>query len=460
MMGPTMQSISRNSRRQFLKYGMATVGGATVLGGLNRIALAAGKVATVNDYKALVCIFMFGGNDGNNLLIPRDATGYAEYARGRGAALALPRQDLQPLNLTNTAGREFGLHPQMPELAAIINQGKGAVQANVGPLSAPLTRTQYLNQSAPIPPNLFSHSDQQFQWQTSITDSPLRTGWGGRLLDLYLPQNQSQVATALSLVGRSTFLNGAQTSGFSVSSSGRFGLDFYESDTATDPRSVAFRKVLNVQRQHLLEGAWIDTLSRSIETQRSFNSAINAAPALTTVFPNTGLGDQLKTAARLIAARQALGVKRQAFFCSLGGFDTHGEDQLRDQGENLAEVSAAMAAFYNATVELGVANQVTAFTESDFGRDLPANGNRGSDHGWGSHHLIVGGAVNGAKLYGKFPTLVVGGPDDSGGGRWIPTTAVDEYAATFARWFGVTNNELPALFPNIGRFANNLSFLA
>jgi uncharacterized protein (DUF1501 family) len=443
-------------RRQFLKCGAAALGSAAMMSDLARMAHAVGPVS---DYKALVCIFMFGGNDGNNLLVPRDAAGYAEYARGRGQRLALPLQDLQPLTLTNTAGREFALHPRMPQLATIINQGKAAVLANVGPLSAPLTQTQYRNQSAPIPPNLFSHSDQQFQWQTSVTDGPVRTGWGGRLLDLYLSQNQSQVASAVSLVGRSTFLNGAQASGFSVSSSGRFGLDFYQSDTDTDPVSVAFRKILTVQRPHLFEAAWLDTLSRSIETQRVFNNAIHAAPAFQTQFPNTDLGNQLKTAARLIAARNSLGVKRQTFFCSLGGFDTHGEAQLSDQGDNLDNVSRAMAAFYNATVELGVASQVTAFTESDFGRDLPANGNGGSDHGWGSHHLIVGGAVNGAKLYGKFPTLVVDGPDDSGGGRWIPTTAVDEYAATFARWFGVSNSEMPTLFPNIGRFANNLDFL-
>ena len=443
-------------RRQFLKCGMAALGGAAMLGDLTRIAHAVGPVS---DYKALVCIFMFGGNDGNNLLIPRDTAGYAEYARGRGPRLALAQQDLQPLNLTNTGGRQFGLHPDMPQLAAVINQGKGAVLANAGPLSAPLTRTQYRNQSAPIPPNLFSHSDQQFQWQTSVTDLPIRTGWGGRLLDFYLSQNQSQAASAVSLVGRSTFLNGVQASGFSVSSSGRFGLNFYESDSATDPVSVAFRKILAAQRPHLFEAAWLDTLSRSIETQRLFNSAINTAPALQTQFPNSNLGDQLKTAARLIAARNALGIKRQTFFCSLGGFDTHGEGQLADQRDNLATISAAMAAFYNATVELGVASQVTAFTASDFGRDLPANGNGGSDHGWGSHHLIVGGDVRGARLYGKFPTLVVDGPDDSGGGRWIPTTAVDEYAATFARWFGVSNAEMPTLFPNIGRFANNLDFL-
>jgi uncharacterized protein (DUF1501 family) len=403
---------------------------------------------------------MFGGNDGNNLLIPRDATGYAEYARGRGPRLALPLQDLQPLSLSNTGSRAFGLHPQMPALAALINQGKAAVLANVGPLSAPLTQAQYRNQSAPIPPNLFSHSDQQLQWQTSVTDGPVKTGWGGRILDLFLSQNQSQAASAVSLVGRSTFLNGAQASGFSVSASGNFGLDFYQSDTATDPVSVAFRKILTVQRPHLFEAAWLDTLSRSIETQRLFNAAINTAPALQTQFPNSDLGNQLKTTARLIAARSALGVKRQTFFCSMGGFDTHGEGQLSDQGDNLGELSGALAAFYNATAELGVANQVTSFTASDFGRDLPANGNGGTDHGWGSHHLIVGGAVNGAKLYGKFPTLVVDGPDDSGGGRWIPTTAVDEYAATFARWFGVSNSELPTLFPNIGRFANSLGFLA
>jgi uncharacterized protein (DUF1501 family) len=304
------------------------------------------------------------------------------------------------------------------------------------------------------PPNLFSHSDQQTQWQSAAADVSVRLGWGGRVADQIASLNGVQnIATAVAVNGRSFFQQGASVSPFSVSPNGNFGFDAYDATNSTDPLSVAFGEMINVPRPHLFDAAWNDVIKRGISTQRVFQNAINNAAPLTTVFPNSGLADQLKTVARLIAARGALGVKRQVYFCSIGGFDTHGEDQLVDQAELLGTVSDAMAAFYRATVELNVAQQVTSFTMSDFGRDFPANGNGGSDHGWGNHHLIVGGAVQGNKLYGTFPTLRVNGPDDTNGGRWIPTTATEQYAATLARWFGLSATEISATFPTLSRFA-------
>jgi uncharacterized protein (DUF1501 family) len=455
------------TRRSFLQRSSAAALGLAASGGIpfslaTMAAAATRNVAVVSDYKALVCVFLFGGNDGNNLVIPYGVADHATYASGRGV-LAIPRADLTAtlIRPSNTGGREFSLHPSMTQLATLFGQGKAAVLANVGPLTQPLTKKQWDAGGVQVPANLFSHSDQQAQWQIGTSDAAVRSGWGGRLVDLYYPQNTTAIASCLSTAGRSTFLNGQTATGLSISASGRFGFDFYPSDAATDPLAVGFREILNTARAHLFEQAFVDTLRGSIDTQRTFNQAINEAPALATVFPGTGLGEQLSTVARLIAARNALGVKRQAFFVSLGGFDTHGVDQPGDQANLLAEVSDAIGAFYQATVELGVASQVTTFTESDFGRDFPANGNGGSDHGWGNHHLVVGGAVLGGKLYGKFPTLAVNGPDDASGGRWIPTTSVDQYSATMARWFGVGPTDLPLVAPNISRFTlADLGFLA
>jgi len=456
-----------DNRRSFLKRAGATALGLAASGGvpfnLATMATAATRNSlVVADYKALVCVFLFGGNDGNNLVIPYGVADHATYARGRGA-LAIPRDQLAATRLapTNTGGREFALHPSMTRLATLFDNGKAAVVANVGPLVQPVTKLEWDTGTKPVPPNLFSHSDQQSQWQIGTVDSAVRTGWGGRLVDLFYNQNTTSIASCISTAGRSTFLGGQTATGFSISASGNFGFDFYESDTATDPVSVAFREILTNPRAHLFEQAFVDTLRGSIDTQRLFNQAINGAAPLRTVFPRTGLGDQLSTVARMIAARDALGVKRQAFFVTLGGFDTHGVDQLTDQDYLLGQVSEAMGAFYDASIELGVASQVTTFTQSDFGRDFPANGNGGSDHGWGNHHLVVGGAVQGKKLYGTFPTLAVNGPDDAGGGRWIPTTSVDQYAATMARWYGVAAADMALVAPHIDRFLTaDLGFLA
>ena len=455
------------TRRSFLKRASATALGLAASGGIpfnlaTMAAAATRQTLPVADYKALVCVFLFGGNDGNNMVIPYGVADHATYAKGRGA-LAIPLDQLAATRLApnNTGGREFALHPAMTRLATLFGSGNAAVVANVGPLVQPVTKLEWDNGTRPVPPNLFSHSDQQSQWQVGTVDSAVRTGWGGRLVDLFQNQNTTKIASCISTAGRSTFLGGQTVTGFSISASGNFGFDFYESDTATDPVGVAFREILTQPRAHLFEQAFVDTLNGSIETQRLFNQAINGAPPLRTAFPGTGLGNQLSTVARMIAARGSLGVKRQAFFVTLGGFDTHGGDQLTDQDYLLGQLSEAMGAFYDASVELGVANQVTAFTQSDFGRDFPANGNGGSDHGWGNHHLVVGGAVQGKKLYGTFPTLAVNGPDDAGGGRWIPTTSVDQYAATVARWFGVEPAEMALVAPHIDRFPTaDLGFLA
>jgi uncharacterized protein (DUF1501 family) len=439
------------SRRNLVRLGaMAPMMlGGGLMGGLTRAAFA--QTATATDYRALVAVFMFGGNDGNNMLIPLDASGYADYQNGRGR-LGLGRSDLQAINPTNAQGRPFALHPSMGALASLFETGQCAAVANVGPLIQPLTRAQWQANTAQTPPNLFSHSDQQSQWQAGSSDAAVRLGWGGRVADVVASLNGVQnVATAVAVNGRSAFQQGATVSPFLVASNGNFGFDSYDS-TSKDALSIGFGEMINASRSHLFEAAWNDTIKRGITTQAVFQEALNRSTPLVTPFPGSGLGDQLRTVARLIAARSAFGVKRQVFFCSIGGFDTHGEDQLQDQAQLLGAVSEAMSAFYRATVELGVSSQVSAFTMSDFGRDFPANGSGGSDHGWGSHHLVVGGAVKGKQLFGTFPTLRVNGPDDTSGGRWIPTTATEQYSASLGSWFGLSASEIALAFPTLNRF--------
>jgi len=332
--------------------------------------------------------------------------------------------------------------------------------ANLGTLAQPLTKAQYQSSQALKPTNLFSHSDQQFLWNTAMADNSVRAGWGGRLGDRVAAMNASgNLTTCLSVAGNSAFLSGDTIRPFPISPSGRFGLDFYESGTDSVPLSQGISRMLAQPQTNVMDSVWLDILGGSIVNQKQLATALNGAPPFQTAFPDSGLADALKMVARLIAVRSTFGAKRQVFFAGIGGFDTHGEDQPQRQQELLGEVSGAMAAFYNATVELGVGNDVTAFTASDFGRNFPTNG-RGSDHGWGSHHLVVGGSVKGNALYGTFPTLVVNGPDDAGEGRWIPTTSVDQYAATMASWFGVNSGDVNLVFPNLKRFATaNLGFM-
>lgn len=447
-------------RRTFLKR-LATAGVATAgLGAwsdLQRIAAAAALTsvpkAAGEDYRALVCIFLFGGNDGNNLVIPTSPTEYLQYATGRTPALALASGSLLPINVANTPGRTFGLHPSMAAFQGLFNAGRAAIVANVGPLRAPTTRADFQARRVPIPPDLYSHSDQQAQWQSSISDGAPRSGWGGRLGDLLKTANGTNASsTLISVTGNNLFQVGTTISSFKVSPGNTLGFDFYKGAGSTEPVSRGINDLLAIPSANLFEGAWKDVIQRAIANQQILASALATAPPFTTAFPNTGLGSQMQMIARLISVRQALGLRRQVYFASLGGFDTHGDEQLQRQGELLGEVSAAMAALYNATAELGCADLVTSFTASDFNRTFPSNG-KGSDHAWGSHHLVAGGAVQGGRIYGAFPTLVRGGPDDTGSqGLWIPTTSVDQYAASLARWFGAGTAEIATVFPNLARF--------
>ena len=449
------------TRRTFIRQAACAALGTT--GILNTIMdlrrLSAATIDASGDYKALVCLFLFGGNDANNVLIPHDTAGYNNYAAARGV-LALPQNALLPLTLQAGDGRDFAFHPSLPELQQLFNAGHLAMVANVGTLVAPITRAQYLAGGAAVPNQLFSHADQSVQWQTSVSDQISRTGWGGRMADLLQSLNSgSKISLSISIAGTNTFEVGNLVLPYTVSPTGSIGLSGFDGSANANIRLQAFKDLLAQPQNNLFQQAYADTVSRAVADNDLLTSALTGIPTLTTQFPATGLGAQMNMIAKLISARNNLSMRRQIFFCSVGGYDTHG-DQLAGQAGLLTELSQALSAFYSATNELGVANSVTTFTASDFGRTYPTNGS-GSDHGWGSHQFLMGGAVKGGRLFGTFPTLAVNGPDDTGQGRWIPTTSVDEFSSTLASWFGVSVSDMPTVLPNIGHFAHpDLGFFA
>jgi len=449
-------------RRNFLQNSLCALGAAgasATLGGLNRIAAATSPTAMQSDYKALVCVFLYGGNDGDNTLIPRSQSEYNAYAATR-RILAVPRDQLLPITPTATDGRDWGFHPSWPGMQTLFAQKKLAIVANTGILLAPTSRDQFLRESVPLPPQLFSHADQQAHWHTSWSDQIPKTGWGGRLADIVNAQNPSaQVSMSISLAGSNLFEVGSEVFPYMISPQGVISLWYYN-EAWGNPETVVTKTMLDAQYANLFEKTYSETFKRAIENEKKISGILQSAPALTTAFPaQNDLAAQLKMVAKLISVRQALGVRRQIFFCDMQGYDTHGEQPTTHAGL-LQQLSQAMKAFYDATVELGVANNVTTFTQSDFGRTYKTNG-KGSDHGWGNHQFVMGGAVKGGAIYGTVPVHQINGPNDTSDGRWIPTIASDEYASTLALWFGVAPGELPTVLPNINRFNRiNLGFMA
>lgn len=466
------------SRRKFLGQCCAAVGATGMLSALAQLRLMGAIASPENtsrvtaagalpaDFKALVCLFLAGGNDGNNLIVPTDTAGYQDYTSGRGI-LALPRSSLLAIQPKTSDGHSYGLHPALSGLQSLFGQGQLAVLANVGTLAVPTTRAQYIARSVPLPLQLFSHSDQQVQWQSSVPDKPFTTGWGGRVADLTNAFNSNNtVSMSITLDGQNEFQVGRDIIQFAVNPGGAVALTGAGSGPSLPGvRTKAMNDLMAAQYGNLFDAAFGGINRSAISNSEMIASFLSGPAPFSSAFPTTNLGQQFRTIARLIAAAPQLGLKRQVFFARMGGYDLHGgqidgSNPLHGAHANLlTDVSQSLSAFYNATAELGCASQVTTFTASDFGRSFNTNGD-GSDHGWGSHHLVLGGAVKGGEIYGRMPEWRIDGPDDIGHGRWIPTTSVDEYSATLASWFGVSATDLPVVLPNIGRFAKpNLGFL-
>jgi uncharacterized protein (DUF1501 family) len=467
-----------HTRRDFLRTGACALGSMALVSQIEKFGIVnALTPQAATDYKALVCLFMNGGNDGNNMFVSLDQ--YAQYSSARNAAqLAIPQASLLPVS--PVSGGSYGFHPSMPEMKSLFDAGKLAVLCNNGPLVEPLTRTTYQNGSGKKPLQLFSHSDQVGSFQTSIADTVSQTGWAGRLADKTAALNGAATFPGnISIAGVNLFLTGVDTRQLAVSDSNTSLANVLVLSNAPgattaeiNSRLAGFNELRGYDNNFKLIKAASDTRTSAIQTD---NALSNVNPVLNTPFPNpsTSISRQLLQVARMIKASTdaaaGINMKRQIFFVQLGGFDTHSA-QLNGQGTLMQQVSQAINAFYNATIELGLSDKVTLFTMSDFGRTLQPAGSGaaavGSDHAWGNHHLIVGGAVLGHTLYGTYPNLALGGPDDTDSGsaprgRWIPSTSVEQYAATLATWYGLSSADLSAVFPLISRFPTaNLGFLA
>ncbi len=472
-----MLNIHDLNRRAFLKrVGALSVAGVGAPLAINLAAIGEAAAFTATDYKALVCVFLYGGNDYANTVVPYDTTNYDLYSKIRGGGanrtaggIALGRSALTATALTPltaqtlTDNQQYALAPELSGVKSLWDQGKCAVQLNVGPLIVPLTLAQYQsgnNVTYPVPLPLFSHANQQAIWQTLGADGGA-AGWGGRIGDLALSNNGNASFTCISATGHALYLSGNDVIEYEISPSGVVPItgtvyDYYKGAS----QSATYRQLITQSSTNILENEWAKVTSRSLSLFDTVDGALKKV-SLTTAFNTSGeneLADEMKIVAELIAARSSLGAKRQVFFVSLGGFDTH-DGLIADHGPLMAKVNEAISQLYAATVELGVSNNVTTFTASEFGRTLASNGD-GSDHGWGGHHFVVGGAVKGGQFYGTAPHVSVTTDDQVGQGRLLPSTSVDQYAATLARWFGATDAELATIMPNLKNFSKaNLGFM-
>jgi uncharacterized protein (DUF1501 family) len=454
------------SKRSFLKMlgalSAAGTGIATPLG-MNLMSMASSSVLAAGgqeDYKAIVCLFMFGGNDSHNMVVPYDLSAYTNYYNMR-SSIAIARDKLLAFNADNvTDGRQFSFHPAMIEIKQMFDAGNVAVLSNVGTLVEPSTKAQILANTAQLPPKLYSHNDQQCVWQAGAPEGS-SSGYGGRMADIIKAQNSNALFTTISPFGANSFLAGKLTSQYVVSVNGAIPIAMANSSTLFGSSvgiSVA-NDLLTANHAHMMEQDLSNVNKSSINGINILASALPKAPELPIpADAMSNLSMQMRAIAQIIASRQALGVKREVFFVGIGGFDSH-DDQIVNQNKNLSIISKSMAYFYNATAALGLDKNITTFTASDFGRTLASNGD-GSDHGWGAHHLMMGGAVRGRNIFGKWPVLAMNGPDDMGSGRLIPSTAVEQYLATLATWIGIPDSGLVDIFPNLKNFGvKNLGFM-
>lgn len=452
--------MNSKNRRDFLKLGCKTIVGAGLLTGTTARVAQAQNSAT-SDYRALVCINLSGGNDGFNMLVPSGGAAYREYATGRGH-LAVAKDDLLTLSPTSANTTPAGLTPHMAELLPIFNQGQLAFQANIGTLVEPATPDDVRNKSVRLPEQLFSHHDQARQWQKIDHYHQWNSGWGGRASDVFAKQQANVNLAAISLDGNNDWLTGSEASAFNIKSSGVSGYAGMD-DMASEwqmPRRQTFIQLLHEQYSNVFEQSYAELQSRALVLSTNVGAALAKMGELQTPVPaDNPLAEQLAMVAKLISIKDEFRMTRQMFYVNLNGFDTH-DDQLREQPILFSTISKALAFFHQALIEIGQLENVSSFTSSDFGRSVTGNGD-GTDHGWGNHHIVMGGSVLGGDIYGSIPRIAVDGPDDARNGRIVPTTAVCQYAATQLRWMGLTESEIDHMLPSLRNFeSRDLGFMA
>ena len=440
------------NRRNFLKLGSS----AMLSSGLaTSPTFGLGKKSQAGDYKALVCIFLLGGNDAFNMVVPTSTFEYDEYLASR-QNLAIDKNTLLPISPLTYGGARYGMHDQCSELSQLFEQGKLAIMANVGNLIQPTTREQILNSNAMLPRQLFSHNDQQDQWRYGdpLTKS---SGWGGRASDFYVSNNTESLLTSVAIDGRSNWLASNNNLDLSISHN---GFDSYKQvlpdRSHQAERRTAFRALLGQNYANPILREFSETQERTMEVSERVGTMVQSVPDFMTDIPNADnlLSSRLQMVARLIAARESLGMTRQVFYVGMSGFDTH-SSHMHDQPALLQKLSEAMNYFYELTVELGVAEKVTTFTSSEFGRTLTSNGD-GTDHGWGNHQFIMGDSVKGKDIYGVMPSLEIGGPDDSDNdGRIIPTTSIEQYVEPLLNWYGLDSGQVNTVLPNLSAFSGS-----
>lgn len=460
-MGRTPTPYSRSRRRFLGQASCAALGSGSIFSSILNMAAtnraAAVSLPSNSDYRALVCLFLDGGNDSFNMLIPQETDEYTAYKETRvDLALDGSTPELTPLPITDQTGRNFGLHPSITELRDLYDADELAFIANAGTLVRPTTLTDYENQNF-LPLGLFSHADQIQQWQTSVPNERTNRGWGGAAADLLHSLNaDDRISMNISLSGNNLFQTGDQIVPYSITSVGSiplFGYEKFSSDLGI-ARTTAITNALDAEYANLFKQTYLDKFKVSLEAASIFETALENT-AISTVFPDTDLGYELKMVARTIASNSQLGHKRQTFFVSLGGWDHH-DEVLETQSAMLADVSQCVKAFRDAMVEIGLFDNVTLFQASDFGRTLTTN-TKGSDHGWGGNYFVMGGGVDGGKIHGTYPNLADLSTLDTGRGRLIPSISVDEYSAELALWLGVQPSDLATVFPNIGEFYDTSS---
>jgi uncharacterized protein (DUF1501 family) len=409
------------------------------------------------NYKALVCVFLFGGNDANNMIIPLDAARYSAYQAMR-PNIALASNVLRPV-AAGGGQVPYGLHPRLANVQRLYNERKAAMVFNVGTLVQPTTKAN-LN-GATLPRNLYSHSDQTSQWQTANPTVSGGSGWGGRMADLLAGSNASTFPMGVSVNGSAALLQGATARPLNLTPGTALGLSRFGNSTAMNAREAGLQQLLTFDTGMQMIGAASGVMTSAVRGAQAINAALASGTPLTTVFPQTGLGRQLQQVATVMRVRGALGMNKQIFFCGMGGFDNH-SDQLPTHDNLMGQLDAALGAFYTSLeTDLQLANETTIFTEREFGRTGNPSSSNGSDHAWGSHHFVLGGSVRGGEAYGTFPTHALRGPDDAGSrGLWIPSTGLDQYAATMGAWFGLGSGDLNTVFPNLRNFTNpNIGFM-